>query len=465
MDSPTRSSSAGEAGRGLVRRLRDTLFAALQPLLDFISSPTFLRISISTVLFFVVSSLLLVISTTAYLIFYYAYIPPISLSLPLYLQYSGHASSIAPYAIVDIPSGTLVSQQPYEVTVDLSLPRTPTNLDAGVFMVDARVLGPFNPIARPPETLQELLGNMTSLGSNGYTVLRHSRRPTMLKFRSWLLSLARETMLAPLQLIGLRDLDTEVVKLRLWEAATFDRTSVDMPKAVRVEIATGGANTGSTGLVPFAGSALAPVQRQIQVYSASITFAARFQGLRYVIYNYRILSFVTFSTAFYIVSIISMGLVWAWIGPSILDSVASEDGAVVKREPHDASGIKIKTEDDEGSTSVGRKGDHKPGEISDKPGPSTRGRLTQRSAEQISSGQEDQQQQEAGEEQVEAEVSQGETADDEDERPSQPIGNSSSSIQQRQDRGMSTGRYGASDSGLGLSVSEVSGARARGSRG
>lgn len=455
---------------GLFRRLRNIVLSALQPLLDFISSPTFLRISISAVLFCVVSSLLFAISTTAYLIFYYNYIPPISLSLPLYLQYGVHAANNVPYAVVAIPSGTLISQQPYAVTVDLSIPRTPTNLDAGVFMVDVRLLGAFNPVAQPPETLKQLLGNITSLGGEGHTVLQHSRRPSMLRYRSRLLSLARDAVFVPLYLLGFKDLDSDNVKVKIWEGATFNRGASNVPNALRVEIAHGGALTGTAssstlinvGSVPVP-SNMPPVQRQIQVYSASITFAAQFYGLRYVIYHYRIVSFVIFSAAFYSVSIISMGLVWALYGSSILPP--SDSGSVTDREV-----MKIKTEDDQeaGSTS-GTAGDRAKGlkveDGTDWPAQfsgAARGRPPGREPgdRAFQDGQDD----EAGQA---TELAQGETADDEDEDEDRGAAQGQGSYT-GPDRGTSSGRFSdvGLDSGIGtMSEGAASLVRRRSGRG
>jgi seipin len=447
---------------GLIPRLRNLVLSAVQPLLDFISSPTFLRVSISAVLFFIVSSLLFAISTTAFLVFYWNYIPPISLSIPLYFQYGVHAAGNVPYAIADVPSGTLISQQPYAVTVDLSIPRTPTNLDGGVFMVDVRLLGAFSALAQPPETLKQLLGNMTSLGGEGHTVLQHSRRPSMLRYRSRSLSFARDAVFAPLYLLGFKDLDSDNVKVKLWEAAVFSRGSSNVPTALRVEIAASGASTGtadagalvSVGGVTVPASIDAPLaRRQVQIYSASITFAAQFSGLRYVIYHYRVLSFILFSLAFYSTSIISMGLVWALYGSSIMSG--SED-LLIKHENQGLLGTKIKTEDDQdvqsdsGAAVAGPSG-IKTDASEDWPAQFA-GNGRGRSATRDEGGRAE----DGGAGAQAEELAQGETADDEDDDDIGPeVGRGTS-----RDRGQATSSGRFSDSGIGT-MSES--ARASGS--
>jgi seipin len=51
----------------------------------------------------------------------------------------------------------------------------------------------------------------------------------------------------------------------------------------------------------------------LQIYSAKILFRARFQGLRWFVYNYRIISWMLFSTIFYILTISSMAITWGLV--------------------------------------------------------------------------------------------------------------------------------------------------------
>lgn len=355
MASPVRSATSddddAQAAPTLFNLLRGFISPFLTPVytvLEFLSSPAFLRFSISALVFLVISALLFAVSTTGYLIFYYNYIPPISLSIPLFLQYG--VQNTAPYALADIPTGTLVSQQTYEVSVDLEMPRTPSNLETGIFMVDLRFLGAFDPLSEPPETLRQLMGNITTLGGDGYSVLQHARKPAMLRYKSRSLGLVHKAMNLPWHVLGFRDLDTEKVKMVMCEKAVFKRGFGNVPKSLRLEIAAGGATTGFREMT---------ANNQVQVYTASLTFSARFHGLRYLVYNHRILSFVVFSTIFYVVSIISLGMVWAWVGPSI---IAPDDKAVVKREQpgqtikvESAKAAAVKTEDEDDVSMQGLK--------------------------------------------------------------------------------------------------------------
>jgi seipin len=205
----------------------------------------------------------------------------------------------------------------------------------------------------------------------------------------------------PGHVLGWRDLDVERMRVRMWEGAVFKRGVGGVPRRVRVEVAVGGAVSGLRELA---------ASHQAQVYSASVTFNARFSGLRYLVYNHRIVSFVVFTTVFYVVSIITMGLVWAWIGPSIM---VPESKAVVKQEPASqadySKGQKpaIKTEDEDEESMQGLKLE----DVSDTPAqyPSGRGRTPLR-YEGRQSG-------EGGSAAAtqEREIGEGEKADDEEE--------------------------------------------------
>ena len=66
----------------------------------------------------------------------------------------------------------------------------------------------------------------------------------------------------------------------------------------------------------------------LQVYSAKVVFNARFEGLRYVLYNYRVLSFLLFTSCFYMVSLTSTSIAWLMIS-----SFLTSDSNPPKREP------------------------------------------------------------------------------------------------------------------------------------
>jgi seipin len=336
----------------------------------FLVSPTAIKAYLSTVLFLLVSSALLTVSTTAYLFFYYKYIPPINFEKNIYLQY-GHGG--CPFAVTALDHSVLIPQQAYDVEIKLEMPRTPNNLAAGNFMIDLQLLGPYSPLVQPPESLSALLGNISLPKTSGLSILHHSRRPAMLQYNSPIPFLAQNLLYLPLHLLNLRDLDTACLRIPMFELLAFSRGSANVPTHARLEVKSDSSITTGSGLptfnIPFIGSASAPTvgdlkPRSLQTYTAKISFCARFQGLRYVIYNYRIISFLLFTTLFYISSVVSMALAWA--GLTAFFGNQDPFDMIIKREPAngdvkgkktDDGPAKIKLEEEE-STSGGLSESH-----------------------------------------------------------------------------------------------------------
>lgn len=262
------------------------------------------------------------------------------------------------------------------------MPRTPTNLIAGNFMVDLQLLGPYNPIAQPPDSLSALVGNISMPTTTGLSILHHSRRPAMLQYISPIPFLAQNLLFLPLHLLNLRDIDSSCLRIPMFELLSFPRGTANIPTHIRLEIKSDSSiNTGSAHPmfnIPFLGSASVPnpgdlKTRALQIYSSRISFCARFQGLRYVVYNYRVASFLTFTTLFYVSSVLTMLLAWAGISTLLYKN--DRLGAIIKREVPNGrieekgqrkaedEELKIKEEEEDGTTSGGLS----PSNLSDSP--------------------------------------------------------------------------------------------------
>jgi hypothetical protein len=293
-----------------------------------LTSRTAVKAYLSTLLFLTTSTILLTISSTAYGFFYYNYIPQINLERVLYLQYGGHG--LYPHATTELDTSALISQQPYDVELILDMPRTPTNLDAGNFMLDLSLLGTGINARNVPDPLASWLANITV-----DNVLHHSRRPAILPYASPIVSLSHTFLHLPWHLLNFRDLDSSHLVVPMFELLSFPRGARNIPSHARLELQ-------STSL--------------LQVYNAKLVFRAKFHGMRYLIYNYRITAFVLFTTLFYSVSITSMALAWALIssvlGASKEDEWRSKqikqegEDKQAKTEEESGTGIKIKSEDD-----------------------------------------------------------------------------------------------------------------------
>ena len=193
------------------------------------------------------------------------------------------------------------------------MPRTPSNLAAGNFMLDLSLLSQALPVGGG--TIDIVLPNVT-------TTVSQSRRPAILSYRSPLLALADTAVALPWHTFGFRDLDEEVLTIPMFERVIFARGRKNVPAAA--------------GLILQSESIL-------QVYSAKIIFEARFSGFRYIIYNYRVLSFLVFTACFYTLAIASTAFAWLVVS-SIL---SSQDQSKTPQE--ETSKAKIKEESHEDS--------------------------------------------------------------------------------------------------------------------
>lgn len=151
--------------------------------------------------------------------------------------------------MADLGSG-LASSQPYDVSVTLQLPRTPSNLAMGNFMVDLSLLSPHSSS-----------GSDTSVSS-----LARSRRPAILTYSSPLVDLAHKITSMPLYAVGWKK-EEETIRVNMMESVKFARGWRNVPGSLRLEIHNKG---------------------HIQVYNAVVAFRAKFMGLRFVFIRYNV---------------------------------------------------------------------------------------------------------------------------------------------------------------------------------
>ncbi|KAH0389858.1 hypothetical protein KCU89_g16180, partial [Aureobasidium melanogenum] len=174
------SDYADDEPEGIVARVKNT---ALLPVRIAVSKPA-QRAYLTSLLFFSTCFFLLIVSIAAYLAFYWSYIPRIGFSRPIHLQFDSLESP--PWGVANL-APDLVSLQPYDVKIQIRLPRTKTNTEIGNFMVETALYAPGEkgsivddsriPVAKNPET------------SN---VLASSRRSAILTYYSPIVDLARK---------------------------------------------------------------------------------------------------------------------------------------------------------------------------------------------------------------------------------------------------------------------------------
>lgn len=138
-----------------------------------------------------------------------------------------------------------MSSQPYDVAVTLDLPRTPSNLDVGNFMIDLTLY------SRP-------VGSVLPAAGNQLNPIAQGRRPAILTYTSPLVDVARTIARLPFYVVGWRR-EAETLEVPMIEKVEFPRGARNLPQSLRLEIQSEG---------------------KMQVYSARVEFRARFTGLR-----------------------------------------------------------------------------------------------------------------------------------------------------------------------------------------
>lgn len=301
-----------------------------------------IRTYIGSLLFLTTSFLLLGLAVAAYTAFYWSYIPRIGFTRQVHLQFDHDYATIPPTSTIPSqpgmetgavitrpetlsqhPWGTvalasdLVSQQLYDITVHLTLPRSPQNTAQGNFMLDASLLGP-----SPSAPLSAILNTDTP------PVLARSRRSAFLTYYSREVDLARKALRLPALLTGIAQ-ETESIDVQLFEGLEFPRGWRNVPQTLRLEIQSR--------------------ERNMQIYTCSISFRARFRGLRWIMYNHRIASAVAFISAFWITEMLAMSVAWIALSLFIFPKV---DEAATRSE-RNARGKAIKTEEEEADDDLG----------------------------------------------------------------------------------------------------------------
>lgn len=134
------------------------------------------------------------------------------------------------------------------MSVTLQLPRTPSNLAAGNFMLDLALF------SRPSSSI--ITGTNTST-----SLIAHSRRPAILTYASPIVDTAYKVSRMPLYLLGWQR-EAETLEVSMMESVEFARGWRNLPGSLRLEIQS---------------------REQMQVYSAIVKFKANFTGLRLVV--------------------------------------------------------------------------------------------------------------------------------------------------------------------------------------
>ncbi|PYH43325.1 seipin [Aspergillus saccharolyticus JOP 1030-1] len=294
-----RTSEEPEHATGVISRAMNSMAGSLRPLLTKQAQKAYL----GTLLFILTAICMVFISSIAYAIFYYKFIPQVGIERIVHLQFDdGH-----PWGTVFLGSD-LVPLQKYDVQVELELPRTPSNLATGNFMLDL--------------ALYSYTSAETGLNTST-SVLSQSRRSAILTYASPLVDTASKLVFMPFYVFGWNR-EAEKLQVNMFEKIQFPRRRRDVPSSLRLEIHSA---------------------EKMQVYTAKVMFKATFTGLRWVMYNWKVTSSVVFGFMFWSVSMVTAGMVWAMLAIAFNHPKEAEK-AVIKTESGSETLVKSEDTDD-----------------------------------------------------------------------------------------------------------------------
>ncbi|KAK4158383.1 putative adipose-regulatory protein-domain-containing protein [Chaetomidium leptoderma] len=279
---------------------------------------------IGTTLLAIAGTLLYIPAVLGYLFFYYKFLPELETTVPVHLQYGVGPN---PFGIASLER--IVSRQPYDIAVSLTLPRSPANLDRGNFMIALHLLAPvplsssssssttktktnpplpYLPPARTPapdddandaSTLIDTLLQPTRINLPAYltahTILYTSTRPALIPYADPIASLASRVLFLFYHMLFPRTTTTVHLTVPMVEALAFQQRA-------RSSSSSGGRDAFVVVAPLLPGSLLLEVQagQGIQVYQASVTVVARLRGLRGFMYRWRATAFVLFTAGFWV---------------------------------------------------------------------------------------------------------------------------------------------------------------------
>ncbi|CAM1502048.1 Fc.00g040320.m01.CDS01 [Cosmosporella sp. VM-42] len=278
----------------------------------------------------VVNSVLLVSSAVslfclagiASALFFQNFVPDQVVTIPVHLQYG---AGLNPYGIVPLTTSPMKSQQEYDISMTLSMPRSPPNLERGNFMISLHLLD-----SKADDRLDKSARKYADSheGFEGHRVLYSSRRPALFPYVDPVVSLASRVLFLFYHML-VPSSSTTTMMIPVAERVWFSKYAT-IPNSAYVEIEAG---------------------QSVQIYHATLSLTAQLRGLRWLMFHYRLPTYLAFTFLFWVFEIVFMAVAWTiW---SALAGSAGDYGS-----KHEGSGRQAIKDTDE---SEGR------GEESDRP--------------------------------------------------------------------------------------------------
>ncbi|PQE11236.1 tubulin-tyrosine ligase protein [Rutstroemia sp. NJR-2017a BVV2] len=217
---------------------------------------------LNTILLLSTSAVLFGFAVVAYVIFYWNWVPAVGVEKDVWLVFE---PGTYPHALVPLDN-SLLTRQEYSISLTLHLPRSPTNLAAGNFMVGVKVLSPSYKPALPASS-STFLPPTPPTSARDPGVLFQQRRPVLMRYESRVVGLASRIINLPWYILGLKK-ESDLVRVEMTspEGVTFPRGKGNVPSAVEVWVE----------------------REEVQVYGMKVVVRARLSGLRWWMWNWRV---------------------------------------------------------------------------------------------------------------------------------------------------------------------------------
>lgn len=134
-----------------------------------------------------------------------------------------------PYGTASL-SSALTSFQPYDITVFLHLPRTPTNIATGNFMIDLSLTSP-----ETAGSTTDKDGLSASASDTSASVIVRSKRPAILTYVSPMVDIASTLSGLLWYILGWKK-ESEALEVSMFEGVEFGKGRRNVPQDVRVVI-------------------------------------------------------------------------------------------------------------------------------------------------------------------------------------------------------------------------------------
>ncbi|KAK3504031.1 putative adipose-regulatory protein-domain-containing protein [Neurospora crassa] len=338
--------TVSESYTQIKQQLRDIKDALCDLAYEILTSKTTQKTVIYSILGTTASIIFYGMAIIIYISWYNRYLPAQVTTVPLHLQY-GYGPN--PYGISPLTSYNIKTNQPYDITVTLNLPRSPTNVyrETGNFMVALHLLNgspeiqrviqppvpPLNPdnpltgkpggpdiasfITPIPPAVPDPIFHLTH-----NKILFSSTRAAVIPYIDPLVAQAKRVMFLGYHVLFPEHAEMVTLQVPLAEKVQFPRRSGRA--AARLGLVGDGSPT----------SLLVEVQagQKLQVYDAKVTMTAKLGGLRWFMYHHRIISFVVGTWAVWVGEMVSLVVAWVIGGYMLSRMLEGGSGAVDKGE-------------------------------------------------------------------------------------------------------------------------------------